>query len=220
LEPARWIFFDCDSTLSAIEGVDELARLRPPEVFAEVYALTDRAMNGEIPLDEVYGRRLDLIRPTAAECAAIGERYVRTAEPTARETLDRLRRAGWTAAILSGGFLPAILPFARALGVEEVHAVDLRFGPDGSYQGYQEDHPNARAGGKPDLIRRLRAARGIGTAVSVGDGASDLETRDTVDLFIGFGGFTPRDKVRAGAEVFVTSLREVGDELARRGWLD
>jgi phosphoserine phosphatase len=189
LEPARWIFFDCDSTLSGIEGVDELARMRPVEVFEEVKRLTDQAMNGEIPIDSVFGRRLSVIRPSAEEC--------------------RLREDGWTVAIISGGFLPAIRPLARFLGVAEIHAVDLHFAPDGSYAGFEESHPNARNGGKPDLIRGLRSRRGFEKAVMVGDGVSDLEAKGVVDLFIGFGGFVARDKVRAGSECFVYRLADV-----------
>jgi phosphoserine phosphatase len=214
----RWIFFDCDSTLSAIEGVDELARLRPPSVFDEVKSLTDQAMNGEIPLDSVYGRRLAVIRPSSEECERIGQMYIETIEPTALDTLHQLRQSGWTVAIISGGFLPAILPLARFLGVEEVHAVDLYFAPDGSYAGFEETHPNARNGGKPRLIEKLRADRGFETAVMVGDGVSDLETKGAADLFIGYGGYTARDKVKAGADVFVTRLADVVSDLAARGW--
>jgi phosphoserine phosphatase len=205
----RWIFFDCDSTLSGIEGVDELARMRPAAVFEEVKRLTDQAMNGEIPIDSVFGRRLAVIRPNAEECARIGQAYIDQIEPTAVETLDRLRQEGWTVAIISGGFLPAIRPLAQFLRVEEVHAVDLRFAPDGSYLGFDEAHPNARNGGKPDLIRGLRNQRGFEKAVMVGDGVSDLETKGAVELFIGYGGFVAREKVRAGAERFVYRLVDV-----------
>jgi phosphoserine phosphatase len=207
----RWIFFDCDSTLSAIEGVDELARMRPASVFEEVKRLTDQAMNGEIPLDSVFGRRLAVIRPNAEECARIGQAYIDQIEPTAVETLDRLRQQGWTVAIISGGFLPAIRPLAKFLGVNEVHAVDLHFAPDGAYLGFDEAHPNVRNGGKPDLIRGLRAERGFSQAVMVGDGVSDLETKGAVELFIGYGGFVARDKVRAEAEKFVNRLADVVD---------
>jgi len=40
----------------------------------------------------------------------------------------------------------------------------------------------------------------------VGDGVSDLETAPDVDLFVGYGRYTPRDKVKAEAEEFITSL--------------
>jgi phosphoserine phosphatase len=43
----------------------------------------------------------------------------------------------------------------------------------------------------------------------IGDGVSDLETKPVVDLFVGFGGFTTRDRVKRESEVFVTSLSAV-----------
>ena len=39
------IFFDCDSTLSSIEGIDELARLRGVE--ERIVTLTNAAMDGK-----------------------------------------------------------------------------------------------------------------------------------------------------------------------------
>ena len=43
-----FIFFDCDSTLSTIEGIDELARMKGK--FDEVKSMTDAAMEGEVYL--------------------------------------------------------------------------------------------------------------------------------------------------------------------------
>lgn len=82
----RLILFDCDSTLSAIEGIDELGRLRGPAIFAEVEAMTTAAMEGRIPVESVFRRRLEIIRPTATHVAEIGRRYVATVEPTASQT--------------------------------------------------------------------------------------------------------------------------------------
>ena len=74
----RWttydlIFFDCDSTLSTIEGIDELAKLKGKE--ARVGLLTNKAMNGDLDLSEVYGKRLKAIRPTRGQLKAVEERY-------------------------------------------------------------------------------------------------------------------------------------------------
>ena len=61
--PYDAVVFDCDSTLSELEGIDELAGGRS----AEVSELTARAMAGELPMEAVYGRRLELLRPTRTE---------------------------------------------------------------------------------------------------------------------------------------------------------
>ena len=46
----KLVLFDCDSTLSAIEGIDELGRLRGPKVFQEIEGMTNAAMNGGTPM--------------------------------------------------------------------------------------------------------------------------------------------------------------------------
>ena len=79
------VVFDCDATLSALEGIDELAA--QAGVAAEVSALTHRAMNGDILLEAIYGERLALIRPPRASLAAIARRYQETIVPKAHETI-------------------------------------------------------------------------------------------------------------------------------------
>jgi phosphoserine phosphatase len=204
----KLLCFDCDSTLSAIEGIDELARLRGPECFAAIETMTRDAMDGRIPLDDIFARRLDLIRPTRAEAEAIGRQYIAHIEPTAVATVEALRARGWTVVIVSGGYTQVIAPLARHLGIERVEAVPLRFDAAGNYAGF-EPHPAARRGGKPEIVRRLKAELRPARTVLVGDGASDLEAKPELDLFIGFGGYAAREKVRAGADAFVGRLEEI-----------
>ena len=59
----RTVLIDVDSTLAGVEGIDWLAERRGPDAAAAVAAMTDRAMQGEIALDAVYGERLALVRP-------------------------------------------------------------------------------------------------------------------------------------------------------------
>ena len=207
--PLNLIFIDCDSTLSSIEGIDELARLRGPETFRACEDMTNRAMDGHIAIEDVYGARLALIRPSADECDRIGQLYIDTIEPTALEFVARVKDLGWEPIIVSGGLTQAIVPFARFLGIEKVRAVDLRFGAGGTYLGFDESCPTARMGGKRIVIEADRAALGAGKVVMIGDGSSDLETQPFVDLFVGYGGFVARAKVKAEAKAFVTRLTDI-----------
>ncbi|MDB4544897.1 HAD-IB family phosphatase, partial [Akkermansiaceae bacterium] len=109
----KLIAFDCDSTLSAIEGIDELARLAGDDVFRQVEDLTNQAMNGEIPIEEIFERRLELIRPTRQQCDEIGKQYLDAIEPTAQETIFKLKESGWECIIISGGFVACIEPLAN-----------------------------------------------------------------------------------------------------------
>jgi phosphoserine phosphatase len=202
----KLVCFDCDSTLSAVEGIDELARSRGSKVFQQVEQMTRDAMEGRIALDEIFRLRLELIRPTQAEVAALAELYVREVEPTARETIARLRERGWTPAIVSGGYTQAIEPLAAALDIERIEAVRLQFGADGQYAGFDETHPAARKGGKPEVVRRLRHEYGAVRIVMVGDGMSDLETIGAVDVFVGFGRYARRAPVESACRHFILSL--------------
>ncbi len=207
--PHNLIFIDCDSTLSSIEGIDELARLRGPETFRACEDMTNQAMDGLIAIEEVYGARLALIRPSAAECGRIGQLYIDTVEPTASEFVARVKEMGWEPVIVSGGLTQAIEPFARFLGIDKVRAVDLRFDAYGNYLGFDESCPTARMGGKRVVIEADRSALGAGKVVMVGDGSSDLETQPFVDLFVGYGGYVARAKVKAEARAFVYKLTDI-----------
>lgn len=201
--------FDCDSTLSSIEGIDELARLCGPEVLNEVEALTNAAMDGEVPLDEVFGRRIDIIRPNRAQCDYVKQLYIDTVEHTALETLAQLKQDGWRLIILSGGFKPLIEPLAELLDVERVEAVPLTLDEAGAYVDFGRDYPTTRNGGKPEIISSLIQEYSADKCIMVGDGISDLECKSIVDLFIGFCGYVKRDKVVAGAEKYVTELKQL-----------
>lgn len=212
----KLIFLDCDSTLSALEGIDELARLRGGDVFEACANMTNRAMNGEIEIEAVYGERLNLIKPSRQECLDIGQEYIATIEPHVRELVAWLKANGWTPIILSGGLTPVIEPLAVELGIDRLDAVDMEFKEDGSYSRFVDSCPTSRMGGKIEVIEAAKAAGEVSACVMVGDGVSDLETKPVVDLFIGYGRVVAREKVMAGAEVFVNSLDRIPEILAAR----
>ena len=205
----KLLLLDCDSTLSSIEGIDELGRLRGPETFKAVEDMTNAAMDGGTPMEAIFAKRLEIIKPTKAELESIGAKYIATVEPTAKATLEKLRAAGWRIAIVSGGFTQAIRPLADFLGIDRVEAVVLKFHADGSYAGFDESCPTCKSKGKNVVARRLRAEHHATRVVMIGDGASDLEVKGDADLVIGFGRYVQRPKVVAGADKFIRSLAEL-----------
>lgn len=219
----RWtsydlIFFDCDSTLSTIEGIDELAKLKGKEW--RVGLLTQKAMDGDLDLEEVYGKRLQAIRPTRGQLKAIEERYWETIVSDAQAVLDALRFLGKDVFIISGGLMEPVRGFGQRLGVpiENIRAVEVEYNQlSGDWWQYHEpqsqhkqtyldydDGPLTVTSGKPDIIRELSGDK-PGRRFMIGDGSSDLATRDVVDLFVGFGGVISRQKVESQADVFVKS---------------
>lgn len=201
----RLLFFDVDSTLVTIEGVDVLGGGNP-----EIAAMTEAAMSGRISVDEVYARRLELIRPSRAAVEDLGRLYQQSLVSGVEETFASLRAAGAQLHLLTAGIAQAILPLASKLEIPEraVHAVPLRFDARGEYEDFDRRSLLVRQGGKELVVRALRA-RSHGTAALVGDGATDLEARSAVDCFIGFGGVHVREKVKENADVFVTDFRAI-----------
>lgn len=200
--PYRTVVFDCDSTLSSIEGVDELGAAHR----AQIEALTNAAMSGALKLEDVYAKRLALIAPSRADVERIGALYVERAVPHARELVRALHALGKRVVIVSGGVAPAVNAIARALGIGEhdVHAVALRFDARGAYAGFDETSPLARSGGKIEVLRALAASPSARPLALVGDGITDLEAGEAeggADRFIAYGGVVKRAAVFARARV-------------------
>jgi len=209
----KTIYLDCDSTLCAIEGVDELAALRGNEIEEKVIDLTNQAMDGSIPIDEIFARRLDLIQPSLSMCQAIGEMYIERLSPGVEKALDTLRADGWTPVIISGGFTQVIEPVANKLQIADIHAVSLKFNSQGDYLDFDRQAPTARNGGKPDIIKDLHSDGTPHLKVMVGDGISDWETSPVVDLFIGYGGVVSRPLVKERAQAFISSFDSLSDTI-------
>ena len=200
------VVLDVDSTLSDVEGIDWLASLRGPEVAQRIAKLTERAMDGEMPLEAVYGERLAVIRPTRDEVRKLSQVYRDRIAQGAADAIARMQRAGVRIVLVSGGVRQAIEPLAADLATE-LRAVSLAWSPSGEYSGFDERSPLVRQSGKAVVARTLALPR---PAIAVGDGSTDVPMRNVVDEFAAFTGFVWRDKVvEAASRAFQTF-----DELA------
>src|SRR5688572_9236482 len=119
--PYAAVYFDCDSTLSAIEGVDELLQDAPKGLVAEIAGLTEQAMAGTLPLAEVYERRLARLAPRADQLARVGELYVARLVPDAKAVVAALQSLGKHVGIVSGGLLTPVQHVADHLGIPRTH---------------------------------------------------------------------------------------------------
>lgn len=182
---------------------------------AEIAALTDAAMAGEIDLSDIYGARLEMLRPTEQAVADLRAAYKRNIVGDAHAVVGALRELGVGVYVVSGGLVEPVAEFALHLGIdpENVRGVEARYnelsgswwqgGRENEFAGF-EASALTRSNGKPEVIRDLLAgSRGL--TMLVGDGASDQQAADTVDLFLGFGGVAHRERVAACAPVYITA---------------
>lgn len=216
------VIFDCDSTLAAIEGIDELARLTGNG--DDIALLTKRAMEGDIPLEAVYGHRLGTANPTQAQVRQIAQRYRETVVPGAREVVEALQAMGVNVFIVSGGLLEPVRDFGTWLGIprDRIFAVGMEYdqlagqwwrywdqpsgeNPRARYLAH-ESNPLVSTGGKAHVIAARIRSLHPGRSMLVGDGGSDLEAAPAVDLFVGFGGAVYRERVAMASPVFLRTL--------------
>jgi HAD superfamily phosphoserine phosphatase-like hydrolase len=210
------VIFDADSTLAAIEGIDWLGALRGADVGLSVQQLTDRAMMGELALEDVYAARLDVIKPTREEINNLSNAYISSIEPDAADVIAELHRAGVRVVIVSGGLRAALLPLAKLLGVSasSVYAVDLLHDAAGNYVSLAPEQPLSRQDGKPRVVRGLSLSS---RSAMVGDGSTDAAVRDETDMFIAYTRVARRLPVVALAHAEARDFRELRSLLFEGG---
>ncbi len=196
------ICFDMDSTLITIECIDELADFAGKK--AEVSAVTEAAMRGEIDYRESLRRRLALMAGLDARVLArvFGERLLLS--PGARELLEAVQNAGLRTAILSGGFTYFTERLRIELGFDFSTSNELEISGGKLTGRVVGDIVDAAA--KAHHLARLRDELGLhkDQVIACGDGANDLmmmaesglsvayrakpATRAKADMAINFGG--------------------------------
>lgn len=208
MSPFRSVILDVDSTLAGIEGIDWLAARRGMAIAEEIAELTGKAMDGSVPIESLYGLRLDLVRPGRSEIEALSREYQARVAQGAREAVAALRTAGVAMHVVSGGLREALLPFVEWLGFEpaELHAVGISFDAAGRYAGWERESPLATSGGKSQVVRGLGLPA---PTLAVGDGATDLALRAAGATFAAFTGFVRRDAVVAGAAHVLESFDQL-----------
>jgi phosphoserine phosphatase len=210
MTPPRFasVALDVDSTVSGIEGIDWLAERRGPDVARQIADLTTQAMQGTLPLEQVYRARLDTIRPRRDDIDALAHAYVDELAPGCADAIAALRRAKVRVILVSSGIRNALRRLALHLEFDasDLHAVDIEFDSAGAYAGFDAASPLTTSTGKHTLLATLPVPRPL---LMLGDGATDLATRGAVDSFAAFTGFVSREKVVREADVVIPSFAEL-----------
>ncbi|KAA6187506.1 phosphoserine phosphatase SerB [Thiohalocapsa marina] len=179
----RLVCFDMDSTLIQTEVIDELAAAAG--VGAQVAAITESAMCGELDFSESFRRRMALLEGLEESVLeGIAQRLPIT--EGAERLIRSLKQLGYRIAILSGGFTYFAEHLQRRLGIDYVYANRLEF-EDGRLTG-KVSGPIVDGARKAELLRELAVREGIRLeqVIAVGDGANDLPMLSIAGLGIAF----------------------------------
>ncbi|MGZ8334855.1 MAG: phosphoserine phosphatase SerB [Allosphingosinicella sp.] len=207
----RLLVADMDSTMISVECIDELADYAG--LKAEVAAVTERAMKGEIGFEAALAERVALL--AGLDEAAIDrcrEERVRIS-PGARALVRTMRREGAFTLLVSGGFTRFADPVGAEIGFDRVVANRLDV-VDGKLRGTVAPPVLGAEGKRLALVdaateRRLR----LDEALAVGDGANDVPMLREAGLGIAY-----RAKPAAAAADASILYNDLTALLYAQGW--
>lgn len=200
LEPIDAVVFDCDGTLSQIEGIDELAK---KGVGDEVKRMTALAMAKTGLSPELYQQRLSLVQPSYSQLVALATEYFAATSEDAFQVITLLRRLNKAVFIISAGLNPSVTLFGQQLTVpaEHIYAVDVIFNEKKHYLSFDEHSPLVHKNGKREVINQIKQR--YPRLVFIGDGINDLEASDLAVRFIGYGGAYYRENIAEQCEFYL-----------------
>ncbi|MBI2509891.1 MAG: phosphoserine phosphatase SerB [Betaproteobacteria bacterium] len=169
----RLLVTDMDSTLIAIETIDELADLVGKK--SEVAEITAQAMRGEIPYDESLRRRVAVLKGLGeAALERVYQGRVRLS-PGADQLIAGAKKAGLKILLVSGGFTHVTERLKARLKLDYTRANTLKVA-GGRLTGEIEGRI-VNADVKREALLAVRDELGLKKEqiIAVGDGANDLK---------------------------------------------
>jgi phosphoserine phosphatase len=166
----RLVVFDMDNTIVEGEVIDALAKAAGVE--AEVSALTERAMRGELDFRQALHRRVRRLKGLPVKELERIAREIRLT-PGSADLVTTLKRMGFRVALISGGFTFFTDQLQRELGFDYTFANQLVI-RQGRLTGEVRE-PIIDARRKAAIVRQLMRKEGLTAdeVVAVGDGAND-----------------------------------------------
>ncbi len=175
---------DMDSTLLAIESIDEIADMHG--VKPQVSEITLRTMRGEIVFAESLRQRTALLEGLDQDALQhVYDERVRLS-PGAEKMLQRMKSAGLRTMVISGGFTFFTDRIKTKLEFDYAAANTLEI-VDGKLSGKVLGEIIG-AQGKADLLKRVREELGLKREqiIAIGDGANDLKMLEEAGVSIAY----------------------------------
>ncbi len=180
----KLLIADMDSTIIQQECIDELAEYAGKR--AEISAITERAMRGELDFEGALKERVAMLKglPESVLQQTFDKRITMT--PGAETLVKTMNEAGAATALVSGGFTFFTARVALRAGFKTNQANELLL-EDGVLSGRVREPILGRAA-KEEALVRLAEENGIdpADAMAVGDGANDLSMLDRSGLGVAF----------------------------------
>ena len=177
------LVMDVDSTLIMEEGIDLLGE--EAGVGAQVAAITERAMRGELDFEAALRERVALLKGLPEDIfTRIAEKIHFT--PGAEDLVKELHKRGYKVGLVSGGFHETVDRLAEQLGVDYVKANRLEI-----KQGLLTGQVLGEIVTKNTKLAMLKEWASennleLNQTIAMGDGANDLPMIQAAGMGIAF----------------------------------
>lgn len=175
---------DMDSTIIEQECIDEIAEFAGKR--AEIAAITERAMRGDLEFETALVERVRMLKGLpAAVLDEVFERRI-TMTPGAETLVRTMTRFGATTALVSGGFTFFTARVAAAAGFSMNEANVL--GVAGGVLTGEVAQPIRGRAAKEEALVRIAAEKAVPLheTMAVGDGANDLAMLKRAGIGVAF----------------------------------
>ncbi|MEO7739091.1 MAG: phosphoserine phosphatase SerB [Novosphingobium sp.] len=188
---------DMDSTMIMAECIDELADFAG--IKAQIAAITERAMLGELDFEAALRERVRLLagleESAIAECLATRIAMM----PGAKVLVETLKAKGCRAVLVTGGFHQFADPVAEELGFERVVANRLEV-VDGKLTGGLVGPITDSSVKRAVLLEEAAILGPLTTTLATGDGANDIPMLEAATYGVAFAA---KPKARAAADGWI-----------------
>lgn len=193
------VVLDVDSTLIEQEVIEVLAEFAGKA--AEVAAVTERAMSGELDFAGSLRARVQTLKGLDQEILELAKSRITPTKGTVA-LISAIHSAGGKVAAVSGGFSQILDPLAKELELD-FHRANVLEIVDGKFTG-DVVPPIIDKPAKATALLEWAGALGIDKSktIAIGDGANDLDMMQVAGLSIGF---CAKPRVRAVADVLIDS---------------
>ena len=142
--------------------------------------------------------RMSKLKPNLLDIEKLSVRYIESINTDVKETVSKLLNSGCELYIVSGGLQSALIEVGKYLGIpsSNIYGIDIYFSPDGNYLDFDKGSLFLEPKGKLRVIKQILKSydgSSIQSTMFVGDGITDLETRDIVDNVVIYTNHIDRD---------------------------
>jgi D-3-phosphoglycerate dehydrogenase len=211
----NYYIIDFDSTFTQVEALDEMARIslkkhpRKEEIFEQIEAYTNLAMEGKLSFGESLAARVRLLDANQDHLKQLITRLKKKVSKSFSRNAAFFKKHADEVLIVSGGFKEFIIPVVSQYHIkkENIYANTFITDENGQIIDYDHDNPLSAEAGKVKLLKELNLQ---GEVYGIGDGYSDFQLRESglIKKFYAFTENISRESIVSRADHVTPSFDE------------